>query len=158
MEQFEYDDWKFEFDKEATELFYKENKDTCGCSMCRNFRYNIYMMPKEVKNFLEQFGIDIRNPIEQHLTDNVIVENQIEQEVVYVVNGIAKSDTGYEIDIGTVQIVIDEEYIFEPNINQQCFFLTVYNMYFPWTVEEDIEECFPKDISIWRRIKQFFKK
>ena len=71
--------------------------------------------PSAAKNFLEQFGIDIRNPIKQHLTDNVIVENQIEQEVVYVVNGIAKSDTGYEIDIGTVQIVIDEEYIFEPN-------------------------------------------
>ena len=116
------------------------------------------MMPDKVKEFLEQFGIDIMSPIEQHWGDKIIDGNQVEQEAVYVVNGSARSDTGYEIDIGAVHIVIDKEYIFEPKIQQPCFYLTIYNMYFPWTIEDDIEECFPKDVSVWERIRQFFKK
>ena len=35
MEQFKYDDWYFEFDREITKEYYKDNKDICDCSMCK---------------------------------------------------------------------------------------------------------------------------
>jgi hypothetical protein len=156
MEQFKYDDWYFEFDRDTTQEYYKNNKYICDCPMCRNYRDNVHMMPDNVKKFLEQFGIDILSPIE-HI-EGIIDGKQVEQQVVYVVNGMARSDTGYEIDIGLVQIVIDKEYIFESKIQQPCFYLTIYNMYFPYTIKDDIGECFSRDKSIWERLRQIFKK
>ena len=83
--------WSFEFDKQATQRNY-ESVVLCECADCRNFYANADKMPRDLRKFLEQFGIDITRPIETWSTEadkeNMLVNNN---EIFYAVNGYAVS-------------------------------------------------------------------
>ena len=54
-----------EHDPERTKDFYARAADTlCDCAGCRNFRASVSRMPEELRDFLEQFGIDPAKPAE----------------------------------------------------------------------------------------------
>jgi len=148
MEHVEFQGWTFEFNKEVTTEYYANLHYDCSCASCRNFHKNIHEMPLDVKEFLENFGIDINNPIEKKSVIAIKDENKVEHEVCYCVKGIPKSMEGYEIDIGPVQIVIYDHKNMKgiPHIKMQnpYFVFVIYNMYFPWTVDEDIDEIYPE--------------
>jgi hypothetical protein len=102
MESLQYQGWNFEIDKKATQEYYDSHFDKCTCATCRNFHKNINEMPLGVKEFLEELGIDIDNPIEQMSVIAFKDKKLVEQEVIYCVKGTATSNEGYEIDIGNV--------------------------------------------------------
>lgn len=156
MESLKYQGWHFEFDKKATQEYYASHYDKCNCATCRNFHKNIKEMPLEVKNFLEELGIDIDNPIEQMSVVAFKEENIVEQKVQYYVKGTATSDEGYEIDIGNVQIVVLNKGLM-PNheMDEPYFGLLLFNMYFHWTVEDDINEFYPEQRTILQKLKSF---
>lgn len=114
-------------------------------------------MPLEVKRFLEKFGIDINNPIEQMTAIALKEENLVEQEVQYCVKGIATSNDGYEIDIGSVQIsLLNKNKMANHEMEEPYFGLVIYNMFFHWTVDDDINECYPEQLSVLERLKSYF--
>lgn len=159
MESLQYQGWHFEFDKEATQKYYASHHDKCSCAPCRNFHKNIKEMPLEVKRFLEEFGIDIDNPIEQMSVIALKEENLVEQEVQYCVKGIATSNELYEIDIGSVQIaILNNNETANHEMEEPCFGLFIFNMFFHWTVDDDINECYPEHLSILERLKSYIKR
>lgn len=145
METLQYRDWNFEYDKEATREYYTAHRDECPCAPCRNFHKNIKEMPAEVKTFLENFGVDIDRPIEQMWAIAYKEDNLVEQVAYYCVKGKAFSEEGYEIDIGSVQIVVHLNEIGIPNhkMEEPCFVVSLHNMFFHWIVEDDINESYP---------------
>ncbi|MEN6490024.1 MAG: hypothetical protein ABFD66_14295, partial [Smithella sp.] len=98
MESLQYQGWNFEFDKDATREYYATHHEECTCASCRNFHLSIKEMSLDVREFLEGFGIDVNNPIEQMSVIALKEDNLVEQEVIYCVKGTASSDEGYEID------------------------------------------------------------
>ena len=84
-------DWDFDFDKEITHSFYEKLDGLCSCAMCRNFYENIQSLPIELREFLEQFGIDVAKPIEQWPVTAKKDENIVDNVVYYAVNGVAKT-------------------------------------------------------------------
>lgn len=156
MEFLQYQGWNFEIDKEATRDYYASHRDECICATCRNFHKNINEMPLEVKNFLEGFGIDIDNPIEQMSIIAFKDQNLVEQQVEYCVKGTATTKDGYEIDIGSVQIVLQKkEHMANHEMKEPYFGLALNNMFFHWTVDYDINEAYPERQSILEKIKSF---
>ncbi len=64
-----YKDWKFEVDKELTEKEYtkidKPSAESCGCGNCLNYiEFREKIFPKEIKDLLNQLGINERKEIE----------------------------------------------------------------------------------------------
>lgn len=156
MESLQHQGWNFEFDRAATHEYYASHHDECTCASCRNFHKNIYEMPLDVRAFLEGFGIDVNNPIEQMSLIALKEDNLVEQEVVYCVKGIASSDNGYEIDIGPVQIsFLKKEHMPNHKMEEPYFGFTLYNMFFHWAVDDDINECYPERQSLLQKIKAF---
>ena len=68
MAEIRHDDWSFIVDIESTAQYYKDYDGLCSCAMCRNFYLNAQNLQHNIKDFLEQFGIDVAKPIEQWST------------------------------------------------------------------------------------------
>ena len=158
METFQYEGWSFDFDKDSTRKYYATYSNDCTCASCRNFHKNIKEMPSDVKDFLERFGIDIDKPIEQMSSIVIKEDNLVEQEVSYCVKGTASSVEGYEIDIGNVQIVIHNKKRGMPNheMTEPYFAFILFNMLFHWTVDDDINECYPERKRFIQKLKSLF--
>ncbi|MDD2361690.1 MAG: DMP19 family protein [Oscillospiraceae bacterium] len=153
MVDIKYSGWNFNVDVESTMEYYKNYDGLCDCAMCRNFYLNAPNLPSDVKNFLEQFGIDVGKPIEQW---SVIADKQekiVENALYYAVNGTAESLDGYEIDFGAINVVVQapkpDDVVKCPEnspnteISEPYFILEVYNVWTPWLVEDDINACYP---------------
>lgn len=161
MESMQYQGWIFNFDKDATREYYAKHRYECSGAPCRNFHQNLFEMPSEVRRFLEGFGVDIDNPIEQMSTTAFKEDNLVEQEVMYCVKGTASSEEGYEIDIGNVQISIVKDRSVMPNheMPEPYFGLILYNLFFHWTVDDDIDDWYPESNKLLRKNKTFlFRK
>jgi len=164
--------WDFSFDKEATEQYYQAFSDLCECPMCRNFYLNADKIPADLRAFLEQFGIDPAKPPEQWSLTADKENMRVDNVIYYVVSGYATSQEGYEIDIGPISIVVNspkpDDVIkcpeFSPNvdISEPYFVFSVYNLWLPWTVKDNIDECYPDKKPLFRRIvsalKRYFRK
>ncbi|HOG00402.1 MAG TPA: hypothetical protein PK438_08410 [Clostridia bacterium] len=159
MESLQYQGWSFEFDKAATRGYYASHRDECTCASCRNFHKTIEEMPPDVKRFLEGFGIDIDHPIEQMSVIALKKENLVEQQVQYCVKGTAISEEGHEIGIGPVQIApLNKNAMANHEMEEPYFGFALYNMYFHWTVEDDIDEVYPEQRSLMQKIKAFLSR
>lgn len=154
--------WRFSFDKQATKQYYEELNDLCQCDMCRNFYLNVDKIPVDLRIFLEQFGIDVAKPIEQwSLTANK--ENRrVDNTIYYAVNGYATSPDEDEIEIGAVTVFVESpkpddvvkcpEYTPNTEIPEPYFILIISNLWLPWTINSDIDECYPDKKPLFRRI------
>lgn len=160
--------YNFDFDKELTRNYYDNYDGLCSCATCQNFYANMHSFPLELRDFLEQFGIDISKPIEQWSTAADTELNIVNNIVYYAVNGTAKSNDGYEIDIGTVQIVVmppnPDDVIHCPENSPNAEFLEPYfvfeihNLWLPWIVEDDINTCYPERKTFRQRLKSLLKR
>ena len=156
--------WDFDFDKQATQSNY-ESVELCGCATCKNYYANVSKMPSDLRNFLEQFGIDIAKPIETWSTEadkeNMLVNNN---EIFYAVNGYAAStiEPCEPIAIGGTAIYPDSDSpnVFTPpnNFTQPYFILNVSNLWLPWTVEDSIDECYPEPRKFNQDFFDFMKR
>jgi len=135
--------WKFSFDKNITQNYYENDSDLCKCESCQNFYKNINAVSDDIRNFIEQFGIDINKPIE---LESIIADKSkdvVEYTVYYAVNGNAISSTGTDILLGEsiVQIIPNE---ISPNtdIPKPYFVFAISNLWLPWTVEYNIDDIY----------------
>jgi hypothetical protein len=153
MIDIKYSGWNFNVDVESTTEYYKNYDGLCDCAMCRNFYLNAPNLSSDIKNFLEQFGIDVGKPIEQWSVTANKHEKIVDNVLYYAVNGIAESLEGYEIDFGTINIIVQTpkpndvvkcpEHLPNTKIREPYFIFEVYNVWTPWLVEDDINACYP---------------
>ncbi|MDD3035853.1 MAG: hypothetical protein PHO93_02955 [Candidatus Saccharimonadaceae bacterium] len=135
--------------------------------MCRNYYKAIIDKSAELCEFLEQFGIDIAKPIETWSSHAYKAEKLADYVSYYAVNGFIKSIGGYEIDIGTVQIIVNvpnkydvihcPEFIITTEFLEPYFIFEIHNLLLPWVVNEDINEFYPERVTLFNRLKTFFK-
>lgn len=160
--------WDFDVDIEKTRSYYERLDGLCDCAMCRNFYSNQQLILKELREFLEQFGIDVAKPIEQWSTIADKGNNIVDNTLYYPVKGYAKSTDGFEIDIGAVQIVVQEprlddvvhcpENAINIEVTEPYFIFLVYNLWLPWVVEDNINDSYPESKNIWQRLKILLNK
>lgn len=151
--------WEFDFDYDKTREYYKNNENRCTCAPCRNFYQNVDSLPLDLVSFLEQFGIDVSRPIEQ-CSDFADKERRVvDNDLSYVVHGIASSMEGYEIDIGFANVVItDKEHVPSTEMDDPIFVFLIFNLRFPWTVEDDLDECYPEKKTLKEKIRNHFRR
>jgi len=147
--------WQFSFDKKVTEQYYRDLNDLCSCAMCKNFYMNVNEMPADLRGFLESFGINPAKPIEQW---SCIADKEtmcVDNTLCYAIHGTATSDEGYEIDFPKGVSVVVQLPGHGPNITMPipCFIFKIFGLWFPWTVEEDINNCYSeRKPSLLRRL------
>lgn len=169
MINIKYDSWDFNVDIDTTMEYYKEYEDRCSCAMCRNFYMNAANLQSDVREFLEQFGIDVSKPIEQWSITADKQKNLVENVLYYAVNGTAKSMYGYEINFDTIPIVVQApkpddvvqspEHAPNTEIKQPYFIFEVFNVWTPWTVNDDMSKCYPElkpKLSFWKKLGSRF--
>lgn len=134
---------EFRYNREVTENYYKNYHDLCQCAICRNFYDNAELIPEDTRHFLEQFGIDIRKPIEQFSTTADKQNNKVDNTLYYAVHGTVTGSANQEIKIGDTCIEILIRGGSSPNtdISEPYFVLEIHDIWLPWTINESIEEC-----------------
>lgn len=150
--------WDFDADIVETSDSYKKDM-FCDCAYCKNFRATADLLTDEIKIFLIQFGIDIYKPIEAWSTNANKNKNLVEYVLYYAVNGTATSKEGFEIDFDNINIVVQKaDNSPTTNMNEPYFVFELFNVWLPWVVDDDINECYPdKKISFLKRLLKIFK-
>ena len=149
------DDFAFYVDIEKTREYYSSNT-LCDCPSCRNLYTQINTLPRELTDFLAEFGIDICRPDE---SADIQANNHIDYLFVgYTVTGRIETEGVYETDIADFHIKIskgDTPYDWFPNGQKEpCFFVSVTGISLPWILDEP----FPHEERFLDRMKALFKK
>lgn len=135
--------WEFCFDKNKTLKYYENYTDLCQCESCKNFYKNVKLISNDIRDFVEQFGIDISKPIEQ---ESIIADksnNMVDNTVYYAVNGKANSLDNCEIHIGkSVVEIISNEMTPNTDISEPYFVFAVHDIWLPWTIDYDINDIY----------------
>ena len=154
--QIQKDAWKFSVDIEKTREYYK-NLSLCDCGECRNYYLQIEEKLPKLKEFLEEFGVDISRPDE---ISSFTYENEIDYSTVYyTVCGEIAESSKYEIDIydNLFLSIIPNDDKAPPNEQTGKYFtFSVFQIRLPWVLEEP----FPFSVkeSIFNKIIAFLKK
>lgn len=138
MKTIEIDDWKFSVDIEKTKEYYKTHS-LCECAYCRNFYSQIDEKLPKLKEFLEEFGVDISKPDE---ISSFTYENEIDYSTVYyTVCGEIIEDSKYEIDIYDnlfLSIVVHDDTAPPNEQTGQYFTFSVFQIRLPWVLDEPL--------------------
>lgn len=158
--------WLFSFDKTETAKYYAEYDGLCNCAVCRNYYKAIHCHSPELREFLEQFGIDMAKPVETWSHNADKAEKLADYMAYYPVKGTAESSEGYEIDIGAVQIVVRgpapsdvvhcPEFPSSTELTAPYFIFEIYNLWLPWLISEDMDELYPEKKSFMERVRSIF--
>ena len=147
--QIQKDAWKFSVDIEKTREYYK-NLSLCDCGECRNYYLQIEEKLPKLKEFLEEFGVDISRPDE---ISSFTYENEIDYSTVYyTVCGEIAESSKYEIDIydNLFLSIIPNDDKAPPNEQTgQYFTFSVFQIRLPWVLDEP----FPDTRKIPKKIK-----
>lgn len=159
MKIIEKDDWKFSVDVEKTKEYYKTHS-LCECAYCRNFYSQIDEKLPKLKEFLEEFGVDISKPDE---ISSFTYENEIDYSTVYyTVCGEIVESSKYEIDIYEnlfLSIVVNDEFAPPNEQTGQYFTFSVFQIRLPWVLDEPFPDT--RKISKKKKVatqERFFDK
>ncbi len=152
----EKDGYKFSVDREKTKEYYKTHS-LCDCVCCRNYYKQIAKELPKLKEFLDDFGVDISKPDEILSIEN---EGFIDYlNVDYTICGNVINMSEYEIDIYDnlfLNVIVTEGFA-SPNEQKGDYFtLSVTNISLPWVLDVP----FPTPIKLQSKndAKNIFKK
>lgn len=132
------DDYKFSVDIERTKEYYNTHS-LCDCVCCRNYYKQIAKELPKLKEFLEDFGVDISKPDEIMSVEN---EGYIDYiNVDYTVCGNVINMSEYEIDIYDklfLNVIVTEGFASSNEQTGEYFTLSVTNIRLPWVLEVPI--------------------
>lgn len=138
MENIIYQNWNFYIDKEVTNEYYKKNiQDQCDCVYCQNYRKSVAEnIPKELKDFLTKFGIEIDYP--EEIICLATKDDIINYEVFYPVKGSVILDEEKNIELKQAECdirVIPLEQGSNTQMTNPEFYLDILNICLPWTIK-----------------------
>lgn len=157
LKTIEKDEWKFSVDVEKTKEYYK-NISLCDCPDCRNYNVQIEEKLPKLKDFLEEFGVDVSRPDEN---SSVELETSIDYlSVDYTVCGEIIEVGKYEIDIYDnlfLSIVVNDDCVCPNEQTGKYFTFTVFQIVLPWVLDEPLnptakERVFDKFHGIFKKI------
>ena len=138
MIQIEKDNYKFYVDIEKTKEYYNTHS-LCDCVCCRNYYKQIEQELPKLKEFLDDFGVDISKPDEIMSVEN---EGFIDYlNVDYTVCGNVINMSEYEIDIYDnlfLNVVVTEGFASPNEQTGEYFTLSVTNIRLPWVLDVPI--------------------
>lgn len=138
MIQIEKDNYKFYVDIEKTKEYYNTHS-LCDCVCCRNYYKQIEQELPKLKEFLDDFGVDISKPDEIMSVEN---EGFIDYlNVDYTVCGNVINMSEYEIDIYDnlfLNVVVTEGFASPNEQKGEYFTLSVTNIRLPWVLDVPI--------------------
>lgn len=135
--------WKVNFDISVTELYYQNYTDLCQCASCRNFYKNANSVYVDTRKFIEQFGADIAKPIELESVVSDKKRGLVEYTLYYAVYGTIEILDESDIQIGKNSIsAVPKEVSPNTDISEPYFVFAVYNIWLPWTVDDNINESY----------------
>ena len=136
MIQIEKDNYKFSVDIEKTKEYYNTHS-LCDCVCCRNYYKQIEQELPKLKEFLDDFGVDISKPDEIMSDEN---EGFIDYlNVDYTVCGNVINISEYEIDIYDklfLNVIVTEGFASPNEQTGEYFTLSVTNIRLPWVLDE----------------------
>ena len=131
----EKNNYKFSVDIEKTKEYYKTHS-LCDCVCCRNYYKQIEQELPKLKEFLDDFGVDISKPDEIMSVEN---EGYIDYlNVDYTVCGNVINMSEYEIDIYDnlfLNVIVTEGFASPNEQTGEYFTLSVTNIRLPWVLE-----------------------
>lgn len=137
-----YDD-TVQINNEFLDYITKNNDLIRQCESCKNFYKNVKLISNDIRDFVEQFGIDISKPIEQESILADKSNKMVDNTVYYAVNGKANSLDNCEIHIGkSVVEIIPNEMAPNTDIFEPYFVFAVHDIWLPWTVDYDINDIY----------------
>ena len=157
LKTIEKDEWKFSVDVEKTKEYYK-NISLCDCPDCRNYNVQIEEKLPKLKDFLEEFGVDVSRPDEN---PSVELETSIDYlSVDYTVCGEIIEVGKYEIDIYDnlfLSIFVSDGCGVPNKQTGKCFTFSVMQIRLPWVLDEPLnptakERVFDKFHGIFKKI------
>lgn len=145
-------------DVEATKAYYANNT-LCICPDCRNFYAQARGKLPVLTAFLADFGVDIDRPDELAAFK---IRNTLDYSfVAYTVVGtiVQSGQKKFTLTDGLVglEITMDNSYIPNEQATETYFVITVYNISFPWKLDEPYPDEKP-NTSLVGKIKAFFSK
>ena len=146
----EKNNYKFYVDIEKTKEYYNTHS-LCDCVCCRNYYKQIEQELPKLKEFLDNFGVDIAKPDEIMSVEN---EGFIDYlNVDYTVCGNVINMSEYEIDIYDnlfLNVIVTEGFASPNEQTGDYFTLSVVNIRLPWVL--DIP--YPQKINLKAENKQ----
>lgn len=131
----EKDNYKFSVDIEKTKEYYNTHS-LCDCVCCRNYYKQIEQELPKLKEFLDNFGVDIAKPDEIMSVEN---EGFIDYlNVDYTVCGNVINMSEYEIDIYDklfLNVIVTEGFASPNEQTEEYFTLSVTNIRLPWVLD-----------------------
>ncbi len=119
---FEQGVYVIEHDPERTRDFYAKKPDTlCDCSGCRNFRAAVSQISRELRTFLEQFGIDPAKPAEMSVLYAPAKDEVCYNGFYHLCGEIQEGREAY-IQVGEKSFELDQRYIISMNEDEQAWF------------------------------------
>ena len=135
MIQIEKDNYKFSVDIEKTKEYYNTHS-LCDCVCCRNYYKQKEQELPKLKEFLDDFGVDISKPDEIMSVEN---EGFIDYlNVDYTVCGNVINMSEYEIDIYDnlfLNVIVTEGFASPNEQTGEYFTLSVINIRLTWVLE-----------------------
>lgn len=157
MKTIEIKGWTFTFKPLTTKTF-NQSIPLCDCPSCRNFRMMVKECYPELRDFLNQFEVEVNK------SDEVVwwVRNPSEKTINYIayysVVGFASSDDKNPIEIGPLNIFVQQPSLDE---NDESYFVfEVKDIILTWNPKIDCENVFaiyPQKHSSWQAIKGWTK-
>lgn len=131
----EKDAHKFSVDIEKTKEYYNTHS-LCDCVCCRNYYKQIEQELPKLKEFLDNFGVDIAKPDEIMSVEN---EGYIDYlNVDYTVCGNVINMSEFEIDIYDklfLNVIVTEGFASPNEQTGEYFTLSVTNIRLPWVLD-----------------------
>ena len=131
----EKNNYKFSVDIEKTKEYYNTHS-LCDCVCCRNYYKQIEQELPKLKEFLDDFGVDISKPDEIMSVEN---EGFIDYlNVDYTVCGNVINMSEYEIDVYDnlfLNVIVTEGFASPNEQTGEYFTLSVTNIRLPWVLE-----------------------
>ena len=146
----EKDDYKFTVDIVKTKEYYNTHS-LCDCVCCRNYYKQIEKELPKLKEFLDEFGVDISKPDEIMSVENDGYIDYI--NVDYTVCGNVINMSEYEIDIYDnlfLNVIVTEGFASPNEQTGEYFTLSVMNIRLPWVLQEP----FPVKIELKTQNKE----
>ncbi len=128
-----------------TKEFYISYSEVCTCAVCENYIRGIEVEYPELKEKLEQFGIDIQKP---HEVEGFAMpkKNAVDYyNVMYIVLGVW--DDILECEISNLKIRKAESHPRTGVVGEHFVIDVIGEMTIPWNLSEDIHVAYPETVN-----------
>lgn len=127
-------------DIQKNKAYYKSYDDICRCDGCQNYVQTISEKYPQLKDYLNNIGIDIKKPFETLWIENHDDHTIHYLVVQYVVFGEWEKDTSLQFESHNIRKVTHHPMT---GIKEDYFVIDIDNIILLWKLDKKFEDAFP---------------